>query len=231
MHKGIFIALSGAILKENQLEIISQNLANSNSLAYKKLKISFKDYLSNPENGQEGKIMSELGAISTDFSTGGMNKTGNPFDLALDGNGFIALDNNQFTRRGDLKRSAEGYLSTQKGIKVLGQKGPIQIPQGKLEIGPNGEVIVDQTTIDTIKVVDFSDKNSLTRVGEDLFQTTQAGTQAKAIVKQGHLEGSNVDIFREMTQIITTLREFQAFQKVIQGFDDTASKMSEVARI
>ncbi|OGP50526.1 MAG: hypothetical protein A2Y79_06435 [Deltaproteobacteria bacterium RBG_13_43_22] len=231
MSKAIFIALSGAVLKENQLEIISQNLANSNSLAYKKLNLSFKDYMISPESEQEGKTMSELGATVTDFSGGAMTPTGNPFDIALEGSGFIALENNQVTRRGDLKRNEEGYLTTQKGIKVLGLGGPIQIPEGKLEIGPKGEVTVNQNQTDTIKIVDFSDKQTLTRLGEDLFQTSQKGITAKAFIKQGHLEGSNVEVVKEMTRIITTLREFQAFQKIIQGLDEASSKMSEVARI
>ncbi len=90
---------------------------------------------------------------------------------------------------------------------------------------------INQTPVDTIKVVDFPNKGSLTRLGEDLFRTEEPGIPAKALIKQGHLEGSNVEVVKEMTQIIMTLREFQAFQKVIQGFDDADSKMIEVARI
>ncbi len=231
MNKGIFIALSGAILKETQLEVVSQNLANNNSLAYKKVKVAFKDYLSNPESERDGKIMSELATQATDFSGGTLIKTEKPFDLALEGSGFIALENKQFTRRGDLKRDGEGYLTTQKGIKVLGPKGPIQIPEGKLEIDPNGEVTVNQMQLGNIKLVDFPDKSALVRVGDDLFQTEQTAAPSKALIKQGYLEGSNVEILREMTQIISTLREYQAYQKVIQSFDDASSKMNEVARI
>jgi flagellar basal-body rod protein FlgF len=231
MIKGIFIALSGAVLKENQIELISQNLANSNSLAYKKVKMSFKDYLSNTESEQSGKIMTDLAAKTTNYSNGQITPTGNPLDIALEGDGFIALENNQFTRRGDLKRDLEGYLSTKNGIRVLGQRGPIQIPQGKVEIGLNGEVVVEKASLDTIKLVDFSDKQSLTRVGEDLYLTNQEGVPAKAVIRQGYLEGSNVDVFSEMIQIISTMREFGALQKVIQSFDESTSKMTDIARI
>jgi flagellar basal-body rod protein FlgF len=232
MSKAIFIALSGAVLKEKQMEIISQNLANSNSSAYKKMRVAFKDYLTSPESEQEGKIMSELSSVSTDFSTGSFHQTGNPLDIALEGKGFFALEGNFFTRRGDFKRNSEGYLTTQSGIPVLGSRGvPIDIPQGKLEIGPGGEVIVNQTPVDTLKLVDFANKDSLTRLGEDLFQSNDPGSSAKAVFKQGHLEGSNVEVVKEMTQIIMTLREFQAFQKIIQGFDDIQTKMIDVARI
>jgi flagellar basal-body rod protein FlgF len=142
------------------------------------------------------------------------------------------LENKRFTRRGDFKRNSEGSLTTQSGIPVLGLKGtPIYIPQGKLEVGPAGEVIVNQSQIDTLKVVEFAKQGSLIRLGEDLFQTDDPGTPAKTLVKQGHLEGSNVETVKEMTQIIMTLREFQTFQKVIQGFDDADGKMIDVARI
>jgi flagellar basal-body rod protein FlgF len=232
MSKAIFIALSGAVLKEKQMEIISQNLANSNSSAYKKMRATFKDYLTSQESEQEGKIMSELASVSTDFSTGSFHQTGNPLDIALEGNGFFALEGNRFTRRGDFKRNSEGYLTTQSGIPVLGLRGvPVDIPQGKLEIGPGGEVMVNQNPVDTLKVVDFANKDSLTRLGEDLFQTNDPGSSAKALFKQGYLEGSNVEVVKEMTQIIMTLREFQTFQKIIQGFDEAQTKMLEVARI
>ena len=232
MSKAIFIALSGAILKEKQMEVISQNLANSNSSAYKKVRVAFKDYIISPESEADGKIMSELADVSTDFSTGGIHQTGNALDVALEGNGFLALEKNSYTRRGDLKRNSEGYLTTQTGIPVLGLKGtPIYLPEGKLEIGPSGEVSVNQTQLDTLKIVDFTNKGSLMRLGEDLFQTDDPGSPAMPLVKQGHLEGSNVEVVKEMTQIVMTLREFQAFQKVIQGIDDADSKMIEVARI
>jgi flagellar basal-body rod protein FlgG len=231
MSKGIFIALSGAVLKENQLELISQNLANSSSLAFKKTRMAFKDYLSNPESEQSGKIMTDLAGVATDFTGGQVQVTSNPFDIALEGNGFIALENNQYTRRGDLKKDLEGYLCTKNGSRVLGQNGPILIPPGRMEIGQNGEVVVEKNALDTIKIVDFEDKKSLTRVSGDIYTTAQTGIPAKAAVRQNCLEGSNVDVFGEMVQIVSAMREYQALQKVIQSFDEQTSKMTEVARI
>jgi len=231
MDKGIYIALSGAVLKEKQMELISQNLANSSSSAYKRLKISFKDHLIHPESQAEGRIMSDVGAVRTDFSEGGTHLTGNPLDIALEGSGFITLEKNLYTRRGDLKRNSDGYLTNQSGLKVMGKGGFIRLPEGKVDIGPGGEIMVNQTPVDTIKLVDFKEKGELVRIGEDLFRAEGPGTPATTRVKQGYLEGSNVEIVKEMTNIILTLREFQAFQKLIQGFDEAAAKMNEVARL
>lgn len=231
MDKGIYIALSGAVLKEKQMELIAQNLANSSASAYKKMRISFKDYLIHPESEAEGRVMTDVALVRTDFSEGGTHLTGNSLDIALDGSGFIALENNLYTRRGDLKRSSDGYLTTQSGLKVQGRNGFIQLPEGKVDIGPGGEITVNQAVLDTIKLVDFKEKGDLVRLGEDLFRSETPGTPAKAKVKQGYLEGSNVEIVKEMTHIILTLREFQAFQKLIRGFDEASAKMNEVARL
>ena len=232
MSKAIYIALSGAVLRENHLEIISQNLANSNTLGYKKVKLAFKDHLINPEISNNDKVMSSLAMQATDFSMGGLNQTGNPLDVALTGKGFIALEGNKYTRRGDLKIDEKGILTTQTGNPVLGSNGPIRISNGKVEIGLKGEVIVNKNSIDTIKLVDFPDRQALVRIGDDLFQTDQkSNVPVDCQLKQGYLESSNVEIVREMTRLITTLREFQAFQKIIQGMDEATIKMSEIARI
>ena len=231
MEKGMYIALNGALLNESQMDMITQNLANGNSLAYKKTKVAFKDYLMSPETAEEGKIMAEIASTPTDFSTGGLTQTGNSLDLALEGNGFIALENGQFTRRGDLKRDKDGFLTTQNGFKVLGPKGPIQVPEGKLTIGPKGEISVNNMEFGMIRLVDFQDKQALVRVGEDRFQTDQKSIPSTAQIRQGYLEGSNVNLMKEMSQMIATLREYQAYQKMIQGFDEMTAKMIEIARL
>jgi flagellar basal-body rod protein FlgF len=231
MEKGMYIALNGALLNDSQMEMITQNLSNGNSLAYKKMKMAFKDYLISPETAQEGKIMAEVAAAPTDFSTGRLTQTGNTLDIALEGEGFLVLENSQYTRRGDLKRDNDGFLATQNGVKVLGPKGPIKVPEGKLEVGPNGEITVNGMEFGKIRLVDFPDKKGLVRLGEDRFQTDQPGAPSKAQVKQGYLEGSNVNVFQEMVQMISVLREFQAYQKIIQSFDEMTSKMNEVARL
>ena len=231
MNQGIFIALSGAILKESQVELTAQNLSNSSSMAYKKTNISFKDYLSNAESVQNGTAMTEVARLTVDFTNGEITPTGNPFDIALEGSGFIALDNKQYTRRGDLRKDMEGYLTTKGGIRVLGQNGPIEVPPGKMEIGLKGEVVVDNKPVDTIKLVDFADKKSLTPPSNYIYKTDQAENPAKVVVRQNCMESSNIDIFQEMVKIVSSMREFQALQKAIQSFDELTLKMTEVARI
>lgn len=244
MHKGIYIALSGATLKQAQMDIISNNLANANTAGFKRDKISFQEYLVSQMNNRteppDGRTMSFFGTIGTDFEPGGVVHTGNDFDIAIEGEGFFCLENGNYTRRGDLRLDGEGYLVNQRGIKVLGTGGgPIQITdKGRVSINSEGEVSVktvetELSVIDTIKVVTFSDTSALSKTGEDAFAAgSQEAKAVTAAVAQGYLEKSNVDAVKEMVQMITALREFETYQKAIQSFDESIGRvLSEMPRI
>jgi flagellar basal-body rod protein FlgF len=236
MYKGIYIAASGAILKQTQLEVLTQNIANANTAGYKKDTLSFKEYLFQTEAGGEpdGRAMSDFSSSKTDFSTGTIISTGNPLDIAIEGNGYLALEGGKYTRRGDLKKDGEGYLTTHDGIKVQGSGGPIMLPVDSIEVNINGDgkVMVTQqgstipTEIDTLKIMDFGPGATVTKSGDGLFTSTAAGTPATGSVRQGYLESSNVDAVREMVRMIDTMREFETYQKVIQTFDDATSKVT-----
>jgi flagellar basal-body rod protein FlgF len=234
MYKGIYIALSGAVLKQSQMEVIAQNLANANTVGYKKDRISFKDYLMPMDNiglQPDGRVMSYISSFQTDFSAGNLIKTGNSLDIAIDGSGFIALEGNHYTRRGDLKRDREGYLTTHNGIKVLGNNGPIRLPDGNVEISVTGGISANGIQIDSVKIVDFPQTDNPSKVGEGIFLKNENGVKANASVKQGYLETSNVDIIKEMVSMLETLREFEAYQKAIQTFDEASAKINnEIGR-
>ncbi len=237
MYKGIYIALSGATLKQTQVDIISQNLANASTLGYKKDKVAFQEYLLSQMNGQqdpdEERTLSDLATVRTDFSTGNIVRTGNPLDVAVDGTGFISLEDGKYTRRGDLKLSNDGYIVTQQGTRVLGKNGPIRISgQGAIDINPSGDVSLDGVQIDRIKVVDFPDLNALRKSGEDTFETQQIPAASKATVKQGYVETSNIEVVRELVQLIAAMREFEMAQKAVQSFDDATAKVTnDMARM
>ena len=229
MNKAIYIALSGALLKHSQMEVISQNLANAASVGYKKDDISFKDYLlpADSENSQQdGRAMSQVSGIKTDFTEGNIIRTGNSLDIAIDGNGFIALEGGRYTRRGDLKRSNDGYLTTGNGIKVLGSSGPVTIPDGDIKITNTGDVLVNGIQTNTLSIVDFPSTDNLKKMGAGIFSTQDKGVKSNALVKQAYLEESNVDVIREMVSMIDAMREFGTFQKAIQAFDEATDKVN-----
>ncbi|MDA8168201.1 MAG: flagellar hook basal-body protein [Nitrospiraceae bacterium] len=235
MYKGIYIALSGAVLKQLQMDTISSNLANASTIAFKKDTLSFKDYLVNRLNGAtepDGRDMSTLSGEKTDFSEGEMFKTGNPLDVALSGDGFIALEGGFYTRRGDLKLNGDGFLTAYNGMKVLGAKGPIQIQGGTVDIGSGGEVSVDGKQIGTIKLVQFNNTSALKQTGLGLYTSSVPGTASSAKVREGFLESSNVNVMEEVVNLVESVRQYETFQKAIQTFDDAAGRVIEdMARV
>ena len=233
MYKGIYIALSGAVVKQTQLEVVSRNLANSQTISYKKDVISFKDYLMKDEFGlreaTDGRAMTEISNLATDHTDGEAIRTGNPLDIALQGRGFMGLDDGSFTRRGDLKLDTDGYLVTYKGVKVLGNGGrPIQMPKvmGDIVIESDGAISVGGKKVGKLNIVDFEGKESLMKAGSEFFLIDEdtPRVESSAQVSQGYLETSNVDVMREMIELIRLSREFEAYQKVMRSFDETMSK-------
>ncbi len=239
MYKGIYIALSGAVLKQLQMDTISDNLANVNTPGFKKENMSFKDYLINPQVPdieEEERDMSTLSAEKTDFSEGSIFKTSNSLDLCIEGQGFIALEGNRFTKRGDLKLTSDGFLTTANGIKVLGEKGPIRLTreqmQGTMKIDGEGRIYVNGEQVNALKVVDFPENAALVKMGAGVFYWKGAVVKSDAGVKQGYLEASNVDVVKEMVRLIDALREYETYQKAIQTFDEAAGKVTnDMARL
>jgi flagellar basal-body rod protein FlgF len=234
MYKGIYIAASGAILKQAQLDVVTQNIANANTTGYKKDSLSFKEFLLQKDAGevQDGRTMSELSSFKTDLTNGIVIRTGNPLDIAVEGNGLIALDGDRYTRRGDLRKNSEGYLTTHNGTKIMGSGGPILLPEGSVDIDAEGKISVMETggniptEIDTIKIMDFGPDAEITKTGDGQFTVNGSGTQVTSGVKQGYLESSNVDPVKEMVHMIETMREYESYQKIIQVFDDASAKVN-----
>jgi len=236
MYKGMYIAASGAVLMQTQLEMISQNLANANTAGYKKDTLAFKDYLLQTGAGTEpdGRDMSDYSGSKVDMSNGTSVRTGNALDISIEGEGFIAIDGNRYTRRGDLKKNSDGYLTTHDGIKVMGTGGPISLPEDSVEINVDleGKVSVVQagntlpTEIDTIKIMNFGPDAAMNKAGDGMYTFSGEGTPSTATVKQGYIETSNVDPMKEMVHMIETMREFESYQKAIQMFDSATSKVT-----
>jgi len=237
MYKGIYIALSGSLQKQNQIDTITHNVANVSTTGFKKGRISFHECLVSRISGiadsDDGKSMTNLTEIRTDYSPGAHFTTGNQLDVALVGKGFLSLEGDRYTRAGALLIDREGFLVTTTGRKILGAGGPIQIPPGgKAGISPGGQVSSGGTVIDTLRIVDFEDTTSLVALANGEYRSADAPVASTASVSSGHLEASNVDAVKEMVQMITTVREFEIYQKAIRIFDDAASRVnSEMAKV
>ncbi len=238
MYRAIYIATSAAAVKDRQLEFINRNIANLNTISYKKERTAFRSFISSspgPFNASTRVFVDPGITIKTDFSEGRLIHTGNSLDLAIKGRGFFVLEGNRYTRRGDFQLDSEGYLVNYRGVKVLGANSkPIKIPAGKINISSDGTITVDNKSVGKLKIVEFPDESKLIKVGDSLFVTNmqQQPVESDSEVVQGALEGSNINIVKEMALMIDTLREFETFQRTIKAIDDMSSKaINEIGRI
>lgn len=179
--------------------------------------------------------------VFTNFAQGQLQNTGNPLDLALEGKGFMCIETpegERYTRNGEFTRNSEGYLVTKEGNMVLGEKGTIQINGQNSSINEKGEVLVDGALVDKLKLVDFKDYELLRKEGDGLIKVAdeidvqENQIETKSILRQGYIEGSNVNSVREMVDMITMLRSFEANQKLMKAHDEMLGKsVNELGRI
>ena len=209
----------------DQLDGITHNLANANSLGYKSFRLDFSKSLELLEaSGQR----SEGGSIvTTDFDRGSIQATGNPLDAAIEGDGFFAVRTAYgvaYTRRGNFSLKKNGDLVTATGENVLSKTGSkINVTGGKVEIGGEGDILVDGRKVDALKIVRFVDKTKLVRLPGCMFQdrgTAGLVEEKKPEVHAEHLETSNVNVVSEMTQMINVQRMVEFYQKNMQAISE-----------
>ncbi len=237
MNSGMYSALSGNIAAMKRLDIISNNLANVNTPGFKKDKMNFESMLNGPVNppvfpeGTTADPILQKDNMYIDYSQGPVTQTGNPLDLTIDGDGFFTVTTPEgpaYTRQGNFHLAADGTLVTADGYPVMGQQGAIRIQGSQVDIDSTGLVTVDGTPADTISIMDFPKPYNLVKASGALFTAADpqvaAQPAAKAEIRQGHLEGSNVETIGEMVLMIETSRYFEACSKVVKGYDDMAAK-------
>ena len=235
MIEAIYSATEGMTNQQTVLEVVTNNLANVNTYGYKRDDLSFSDTLSAlgvPEMDSTYTPDSDPVKFKTDFSQGYTQSTGNPLDLALDGDGFFVIqydDGIRYTRSGNFSLNSSGQLVTIDGYPVLGINGPIQIQGSQLEIDSTGQIIVDGALIGKLRLASFQDNSALIKAGHNTFIKTDANiTELAAVadVMQGFLESSNVNAVHEMVRMIEAMRMYEAYQKSLLLLNETLEQAS-----
>ena len=249
MSGDMYIAAAGALACEKRLQIISNNLANANTVGFKMDQGYMKLIDSADLPSQSAADPADLAtsrahlfwnnfSVYTDYSNGPLKQTDNDFDLALVGNGFFCVqtpDGVQYTRKGDFTLNSEGVLVTSNGWPVLGEGGEITVQSkenphkyARFAVDGQGNVSVDGKQVDNLRIVDFAEISQLRKTGDTLFKPSddKAGEAKVEDVKvsQGFVELSNVDSVKMMTEMIEVLRGYESYQKVIQSVDETYSQ-------
>lgn len=213
--------VQGGLRQERKLEVVSNNLANSDTTGFKKDSVSFDE-----------KFKAQ---INKDYSQGSIIRTDNPLDLALSGEGFFKIDTPEglkYTRNGNFTLDSNGILVDQNGNSVMGQGGAIAINAANVEqdlgINQAGEITLAGEIIDTLDIVTFSNLRKLKRDGQNLFsfegETTQEIAVDQVRVEQKSLEKANVGVVEEMVRMIDYHRMFETYTKSMMTFDELDSK-------
>lgn len=217
-------------------EAISENLAASSIAGFKKNVPSFEAVQAGmmPQYTPDPQVSYTLprATVATSFAQGELQPTGSNTDLAIEGAGFFEVQlpsgDSAYTRDGGFRISANGQLVNKQGFPLLGEAGPIQFDRTNgiqpISISPTGEVSQGAEVRGKLKVVEFEQPQQLTQMGGGLYgpgQYNQLPTPTKtSSVRQGFLEASNVSPVKEMASLISTMRAFEASQRVMQLHDE-----------
>ncbi|HEY0199038.1 MAG TPA: flagellar hook-basal body complex protein [Rhodanobacter sp.] len=253
MIDALYISASGLRGQQEQIDVISNNVANMQTPGFKRGRVNFAQVASigaldgsaqSVQHGGGSRVMS----TSLLFDQGDMQPTQNPMDLAIDGPGFFELEDTAgdryYTRDGQFRLDGEGYLTATNGMR-LAQGMQIPTDASNLQVAPNGEVSVvlagetAPTVLGTIDLVSFASSDGLVSVGDNVFKATDvsgepetmtAGSTGAGKVMQGELEMANVDMIDEMTGLVLAQRAYQLNARVLQASDQLLETINNLRR-
>lgn len=250
MLKGLYSAYSGMINEQHRMDTLTNNLANSATVGFKKegstsqsfsnvLAFKIKDTSESPYLARNIGVNTpgvKIGENYTNYDQGSFRNTGNTFDVAISGEGFFTVEfknkagetSTKYTRDGAFTLNKDGYLVTKDGDFVLGTAGRIKIdPLKETRIDENGNIYQgNNQRAAQFKITDFEDYNYLKHYGENYYEPVEGAKPitAKPKVSSGYLEMSNVQVVSEMVNMISVTRAYETNQKIIQAYDETLDK-------
>jgi flagellar basal-body rod protein FlgF len=242
MDRVIYVAMSGAKQMLGQQSTVANNLANASTPGYRAQLSAFRA----AEVFGDGAATRAFVVDSTpsaDFRPGTIQHTGRDLDLAIEGEGWIAVQtangSEAYTRNGSLQVNVNGLLQTRNGLTVLGDGGPIAIPadtritiaaDGTVSTVPNGNQAAQVTPIGRIKLVN-PPETELVRGDDGLFRLRNgqpAEVDAKVKLQGGALEGSNVNVVEAMVSMISIARQFDMQMKILQNAEGNERQASQL---
>lgn len=237
-------AASGMRARTEALELLANNLANSNSAGYKADREFHSTYIAAEAlDGPEGSLPTSSPLVESnwiDFSQGVSIATGSPLDVALSGRGFFTAKGPNgplYTRNGSFQAAADGTLQTQNGYAVLGvDNRPIKIQSNAaLEILNDGTLRQGGQSIGQLAVVDFDNPQELRKAGSTYFSWDKTDSQPKRIgpaLDQGRLESANFQPAESAVRLVNIMRQFETLQRAISmGNELNRHAIEEVAKV
>jgi flagellar basal-body rod protein FlgF len=250
VNRGIYTVASGGLAAQARLDAVAENLANVGTAGYKNERLIFRVRPlgegaapgSPPLDPVLGRTAAQVSEVATvrDFSQGPVHDSGNPLDVAIEGQGFFAVTTSRgerYTRQGTFSLDSEGYLVTQHGERVQGDGGDIQVPPGDVAIGEDGNVHVNGASVGRLRLVGFGDPPALVPEGAALFAAVPGATPTPIDAAAGHLhpgavEGANVNAVSGMIELVDVARGYESYMHALQRLDQvTQRSINDVGRV
>ena len=238
MDSGYYAAMTGLVARTQALDTAAGNLANAQTPGYRAEREYFRSVLLGPDalDSQLGQTVNNYGLLGGDrlsMAQGAIEQTGNPLDLAIEGQGFFMVqtaNGARYTRDGSFHRARTGQLVTGAGEPVLSAAGQqIQIPPGEVSIGADGSVSVAGGVVAQVGVFTFAPGTELTPEGANRYVAPQgaAAIAAKdAAVHQGAVEAANQDVVQGSLDLIVMQRQAEMMQKAMTIFHTEFNKFA-----
>ncbi len=255
MLDALYTAASGMLAQQTGMDAIANNLANANTVAFKAGRTAFEDLLYTElgprQAARQGSQMGlgvAVAAIQTQMAQGALQTTSSPTDVAVEGQGFLAVQradgSRAYTRAGNLTIDAAGRLVTATGAVV---QPVVRVPAGvdmsTFSIGADGvvkaRVAGAERTLGRLQLTSFPNPHGLESVGGNLFvesancgaaEAGAPGTGGRGLLRQGTLEMSNVNAVDEMVGMITTQRTYESVAKVVSASDEMLNTANQLRR-
>jgi flagellar basal body rod protein FlgG len=206
----------------DQLDRLADEIANASTAGFKGERAGHEKA---PRTAFAAALDSAIDVTSgprrLDTRQGTIVPTGRELDIAIEGEGFIAVQTAQgtrYTRNGRLERSVDGELVTSDGAALLGDDGPIKIGIGQVDVREDGSVVNEGEVVGKISVVEFADARALLRDGGALLRPEHGVTPVAApapVVRAGALEQSNVSVTERIAELTSLSRTFEALQRAV----------------
>ncbi|WP_068314574.1 flagellar basal-body rod protein FlgF [Polycladidibacter hongkongensis] len=235
MENAQLIGLSRQAGLRRQLDNVANNIANINTTGFKRQRMHFEEYLMPVASANAFKPQDSLlsyahdVAVSTDFTEGALRQTGNALDVALQGPGFLSVQNANgtfYTRAGGLQLGPQGELMTRSGDLILVDGATIEVQEQDfpLTIAKDGTLATAQGVLGRLDIVEFDNPQELEHVGNNLLSGNLPRPATSTKVEQGMLESSNVQGVEEMARMIEITRMYQNVTKMMSKRDELRSK-------
>jgi flagellar basal-body rod protein FlgF len=243
MSTGFYTAAAGMLTQQRTINVLANNLINHDTPGYRSERVvttTFEqEMLTRLEKGNTAAIGSGsplriIEQVVSDFGSGMLESSDSPFDLAINGEGYFAVqgaDNVYLTRNGNFKLDEEGYLVLEGIGRVLGENGEIHIGNSDFTVAADGYIYDGSgIPINRLYIASAQQAEGLQRTENGLYVTEGLPEPEGAAVPEGteimqfFLEKSNVDLNRELSLIMEAQRNFQALSKILQGIDELNHK-------